>query len=149
MIIRNPRITAGAHGLLYRYDNSASANDPRQASAFPAAGASQSRPGDLPEPDERRRLREQWGLSTRQVATAFGVTPATVRSWEQGRSAPQGGRKEAYRRFLGRSGAAEGTGAGEVEDADLIRDRELPQAGREIGDMGGAADVVREQAPGC
>ncbi|MEU3400996.1 helix-turn-helix domain-containing protein [Streptomyces filamentosus] len=73
---------------------------PRQTSAFPAARASRRRPGDLPEPDERRRLRERWGLSTRQVATAFGVTPATVRSWERGRSAPRGGRKEAYRRFL-------------------------------------------------
>ncbi|MFE2875134.1 helix-turn-helix domain-containing protein [Streptomyces roseus] len=72
---------------------------PRQA-AVPAARASRRRPGDLPEPDERRRLRERWGLSTRQVATAFGVTPATVRSWEHGRSAPRGSRKEAYRRFL-------------------------------------------------
>ncbi|MFH8259294.1 helix-turn-helix domain-containing protein [Streptomyces roseolus] len=73
---------------------------PRQTSAFPAAQTSRRRPGDLPEPDERRRLREQWGLSTRQVAAAFGVTPATVRSWEHGRSAPRGSRKEAYRRFL-------------------------------------------------
>ncbi|MFE3581213.1 helix-turn-helix domain-containing protein [Streptomyces vinaceus] len=68
--------------------------------AVPAARASRRRPGDLPEPDERRLLRERWGLSTRQVATAFGVTPATVRSWEHGRSAPRGSRKEAYRRFL-------------------------------------------------
>ncbi|MFJ6575247.1 helix-turn-helix domain-containing protein [Streptomyces sp. NPDC091368] len=58
------------------------------------------RPGDLPEPGERRRLRERWGLSTRQVALAFGVTPATVRSWESGRSTPRGRRKEAYGRFL-------------------------------------------------
>ncbi|QES52265.1 hypothetical protein DEJ50_07805 [Streptomyces venezuelae] len=89
---------------------------PRQADAFPSARRSRSRPGELPEPDERRRLRERWGLSTRQVATAFGVTPATVRSWEHGRSAPRGSRKEAYRRFLAglasyaevaRSGAAD------------------------------------------
>lgn len=66
----------------------------------PAARASRRRSCDLPEPGERRRLREQWGLSVRQVAMAFGVTPATVRSWECGRSAPRGGRKEAYRRFL-------------------------------------------------
>lgn len=31
---------------------------------------------------------------------AFGVTPATVRSWECGRTAPRGVRREAYRRFL-------------------------------------------------
>ncbi|MFF9147383.1 helix-turn-helix domain-containing protein [Streptomyces sp. NPDC014861] len=66
----------------------------------PATTASPRRPGQLPDPGERRRLREQWGLSTRQVAQAFGVTPATVRSWERGRSTPRGGRKEAYRRFL-------------------------------------------------
>ncbi|MEV7415647.1 helix-turn-helix domain-containing protein [Streptomyces sp. NPDC089919] len=65
-----------------------------------ASRASRPRPGDLPDPDERRRLRERWGLSTRQVAAAFGVTPATVRSWERGRSTPRGSRKEAYRRLL-------------------------------------------------
>ncbi|MEV4943239.1 helix-turn-helix domain-containing protein [Streptomyces zaomyceticus] len=54
----------------------------------------------LPEPDERRRLREHRGLSTRQVATAFGVTPAAFRSWERGRSAPRGSREETYRRLL-------------------------------------------------
>ncbi|MFF8409495.1 helix-turn-helix domain-containing protein [Streptomyces omiyaensis] len=72
---------------------------PRQV-LRPPAWASPHRPGELPEPGERRRLREQWGLSTRQVALAFGVTPATVRSWECGRSTPRGGRREAYRRFL-------------------------------------------------
>ncbi|MFE3584076.1 helix-turn-helix domain-containing protein [Streptomyces vinaceus] len=72
---------------------------PSQA-VFPAARAPRRVRGDLPEPCERRRLREQWGLSTKQVAVAFGVTPATVRSWECGRSAPRGSRKEAYTRFL-------------------------------------------------
>ncbi len=67
---------------------------------FAPARVSRLRWCDLPEPGERRRLREQWGLSTRQVAEAFGVTPATVRSWEYGRSTPRGRRKEAYRRFL-------------------------------------------------
>ncbi|MFF6888447.1 helix-turn-helix domain-containing protein [Streptomyces sp. NPDC012421] len=72
---------------------------PRQSS-HPTTASTSPRARDLPEAGERRRLREQWGLSTRQVAAAFGVTPATVRSWESGRSAPRGGRKEAYRRFL-------------------------------------------------
>ncbi|MFD8144025.1 helix-turn-helix domain-containing protein [Streptomyces sp. NPDC059708] len=84
---------------------------PRQA-ALPAPAQGPRRRWDLPEPEERRRLREQWGLSTRQVAAAFGVTPATVRSWERGRSAPRGGRKEAYRRFL--SGLAQHAGAAEA-----------------------------------
>ncbi|MFF9504884.1 helix-turn-helix domain-containing protein [Streptomyces sp. NPDC014656] len=100
---------------------------PRQTSAFPAARALRRRPGDLPEPDERRRLRERWGLSTRQVATAFGVTPATVRSWEQGRTAPRGGRKEAYRRFL----------AGLAQHGEVARSRAA------AGDRCPAADVRR------
>ncbi|WP_158717245.1 helix-turn-helix domain-containing protein [Streptomyces sp. NRRL F-4474] len=83
---------------------------PRQI-ARPADRTSARRaPGPgLPEPGERRRLREQWGLTTRQVAVAFGVTPATVRSWECGRTAPRGVRREAYRRFL--AGLAQHTAA--------------------------------------
>ncbi|GGY38437.1 hypothetical protein GCM10010363_19040 [Streptomyces omiyaensis] len=100
---------------------------PRQTFAFPAAGASRRRQDDLPEPDERRWLRERWGLSTRQVAAAFGVTPATVRSWEHGRSAPRGGRKEAYRRFL----------AGLAQHGEVTRSR----AAR--GDRCPGADVRR------
>ncbi|MEV6677427.1 hypothetical protein AB0N09_11250 [Streptomyces erythrochromogenes] len=73
---------------------------PRQIVRPPAEKPSARRAAGLPEPAERRRLREQWGLTTRQAAVAFGVTPATVRSWECGRTAPRGGRREAYRRFL-------------------------------------------------
>ncbi|MFJ8774413.1 helix-turn-helix domain-containing protein [Streptomyces microflavus] len=54
----------------------------------------------LPCPAERRRLREAWGLSTGQLAAAFGITPATVRSWERGRTSPTGRRRVAYARFL-------------------------------------------------
>ncbi|WP_167161536.1 hypothetical protein [Streptomyces sp. MBT27] len=69
--------------------------------AVPAArGARPVKPDRLPAPAERRRLREQWGLTTRQVAAAFRVTPGTVRSWEAGRSAPRGPRGAAYGRFL-------------------------------------------------
>ncbi|MFJ4895550.1 helix-turn-helix domain-containing protein [Streptomyces sp. NPDC088788] len=60
----------------------------------------------LPAPEARERLRRSWGLSERQVATAFGVTPATVRSWEAGRTAPTGRRRAAYAAFL--SGLAQG-----------------------------------------
>ncbi|MFF3641181.1 helix-turn-helix domain-containing protein [Streptomyces sp. NPDC002564] len=54
----------------------------------------------LPPPAERRRVREQWGLTPHQVAAAFGVTAATVRSWEAGRTAPVGARRAAYAQFL-------------------------------------------------
>ncbi|MGY0021588.1 helix-turn-helix domain-containing protein [Streptomyces sp. cg35] len=54
----------------------------------------------LPSPAERARLCRSWNLSPQQVATAFGVTPATVRSWESGRTSPTGLRRAAYAAFL-------------------------------------------------
>ncbi|MYU32657.1 helix-turn-helix domain-containing protein [Streptomyces sp. SID8358] len=54
----------------------------------------------LPSPKERRRLREARELSEEQVATAVGVTPATVRAWESGRTEPRGRRRVAYARII-------------------------------------------------
>ncbi|MFE5620561.1 helix-turn-helix domain-containing protein [Streptomyces virginiae] len=98
--------------------------------AIPLARASRRLRCDLPEPGERRRLREQWGLSTGQVAVAFGVTPATVRSWECGRSTPRGGRKEAYQRFL----------AGLAQHGDLA-----PHGDTRPGDAAGGTDRRRRR----
>lgn len=42
----------------------------------------------LPEPDERKRLREAAGLSQDQIAKALSVRRETVTSWETGRTAP-------------------------------------------------------------
>ncbi|MEU9603137.1 sigma factor-like helix-turn-helix DNA-binding protein [Streptomyces sp. NPDC048057] len=56
----------------------------------------------LPTPKERRRLREALSLSEEQVANAVGVTKATVRAWETGRSDPRGRRREAYAKVLAR-----------------------------------------------
>ncbi|NML50472.1 helix-turn-helix domain-containing protein [Streptomyces sp. R302] len=55
----------------------------------------------LPTPKERRRLREALSLSEEQVAEAMGVTKATVKAWETGRSAPRGRKREAYAKLLG------------------------------------------------
>ncbi|MGW5867130.1 helix-turn-helix domain-containing protein [Streptomyces sp. NPDC055239] len=63
----------------------------------------------LPSADERRRLREQWGLTPHQVAAAFGVTVMTVQSWEAGRTSPRGERRRAYAQFL--KGLGQGMGA--------------------------------------
>ncbi|MEU7280266.1 helix-turn-helix domain-containing protein [Streptomyces sp. NPDC045431] len=54
----------------------------------------------LPPPKERRRLREARSLSESQVAEVLGVTKATVRSWETGRSSPRGRKREAYVKLL-------------------------------------------------
>ncbi|MBL1285695.1 sigma factor-like helix-turn-helix DNA-binding protein [Streptomyces sp. NPDC057067] len=58
----------------------------------------------LPSPKERRRLREARALSEEQVAAAVGVTPATVRAWETGRTDPRGRRRAAYVRLIGCAG---------------------------------------------
>ncbi|MGW1935140.1 helix-turn-helix domain-containing protein, partial [Streptomyces sp. NPDC001919] len=78
----------------------------------------------LPTPKERRRLREALALSEEQVAEAMGVTKATVRSWETGRSTPRGRKREAYAKLLGTSGPADASapspppdGADEPEQA--------------------------------
>ncbi|WP_329189918.1 helix-turn-helix domain-containing protein [Streptomyces sp. NBC_01428] len=68
----------------------------------------------LPAPEARARLRRSWHLSERQVATAFGVTPATVRSWEAGRTTPTGRRRAAYAAFL--SGLAQGLAPAALAD---------------------------------
>ncbi|MFD3782121.1 helix-turn-helix domain-containing protein [Streptomyces sp. NPDC058612] len=67
---------------------------------MPRLSARETAQNALPAPGERRRLRELWGLTPQQVAVAFGVRAATVRSWESGRSEPTGQRRDAYRRFL-------------------------------------------------
>lgn len=65
-------------------------------------GTSASPP--LPSPKERRRLREAKSLSEAQVAAAVGVTPATVRAWETGRTTPRGRKREVYARLIGTGG---------------------------------------------
>ncbi|MGN5631764.1 helix-turn-helix domain-containing protein [Streptomyces sp. AC154] len=59
----------------------------------------------LPSPKERRRLREAKSLTEEQVAAAVGVTRATVRSWETGRTSPRGRKREAYARLIGMADA--------------------------------------------
>ncbi|MGW1881058.1 sigma factor-like helix-turn-helix DNA-binding protein [Streptomyces sp. NPDC001970] len=54
----------------------------------------------LPSPKERRRLREARSLSEKQVAEAVGVTRATIKSWEAGRTNPRGRRRDVYAKLL-------------------------------------------------
>ncbi|WP_406093455.1 helix-turn-helix domain-containing protein [Streptomyces sp. NBC_01013] len=63
----------------------------------------------LPTPKERRRLREAKSLSEEQVAAAVGVTRATVRAWETGRTSPRGRKREAYARLIGTGGTRSGS----------------------------------------
>ncbi|KOU39021.1 sigma factor-like helix-turn-helix DNA-binding protein [Streptomyces sp. WM6378] len=72
----------------------------------------------LPTPKERRRLREAKDLTEAQVATAVGVTRATVRSWETGRTTPRGRKGEHYARLLAAI-EAEMTAVAEQDDLDV------------------------------
>ncbi|MFJ9685585.1 helix-turn-helix domain-containing protein [Streptomyces bacillaris] len=65
----------------------------------------------LPSPKERRRLREARSLSEEQVAEAVGVTRATVRSWETGRTSPRGRKRALYAKLLAPDPASASAGA--------------------------------------
>ncbi|MGW4175901.1 helix-turn-helix domain-containing protein [Streptomyces rubiginosohelvolus] len=60
----------------------------------------------LPSPKERRRLREAKSLSEEEVAAAVGVTRATVRSWETGRTNPRGRKRALYAKLIAPEPAA-------------------------------------------
>ncbi|WP_373302652.1 helix-turn-helix transcriptional regulator, partial [Streptomyces litmocidini] len=63
-------------------------------------------------------MREALALSEEEVAEAMGVTRATVRSWETGRSAPRGRKREAYARLLGTPGPTDPVRPGAEAPAD-------------------------------
>jgi DNA-binding transcriptional regulator YiaG len=50
----------------------------------------------LPDPKERRALRESAGLSANDLAVALGVTAPTVLRWELGDRTPRGGNLTNY-----------------------------------------------------
>ncbi|MET9078600.1 helix-turn-helix transcriptional regulator [Streptomyces sp. NPDC004232] len=54
----------------------------------------------LPDPGERRRLREAAGLSQAQIATALKTRRETVASWEAGQREPRPPQRAAYARLL-------------------------------------------------
>ncbi|MEV3860445.1 helix-turn-helix domain-containing protein [Streptomyces sp. NPDC050095] len=60
----------------------------------------------LPTPTERRRIRVAKSLTQTQVAERVGVTRATVQSWETGRTAPRGRKREVYAKLLAELAAA-------------------------------------------
>ncbi|MFG2307238.1 helix-turn-helix domain-containing protein [Streptomyces sp. NPDC048566] len=83
---------------------------PQQPPPMPSHPRRRDGKAPLPAPEVRAGLRLSWHLSEQQVAAAFGVTPATVRSWEAGRTTPTGQRRAAYAAFL--SGLAQGLAPG-------------------------------------
>ncbi|MEV0278172.1 helix-turn-helix domain-containing protein [Streptomyces sp. NPDC050610] len=82
----------------------------------------------LPPAHKGRALRVARSVTREQLATAVGVTTATVRSWETGRTSPRGRKRSAYARILARL------------EAGLPLEEPTGDA-RNTGDVGGAVDV--------
>ncbi|WP_326699401.1 helix-turn-helix domain-containing protein [Streptomyces sp. NBC_01754] len=95
----------------------------------------------LPSPKERRRLREARELSEEQVATAVGVTPATIRAWETGRTSPRGRRRVAYARIISSADPRASAGT-----APPTRRGGSPDAGAEPGTTAGPEALEAAQA---
>ncbi|MDQ0847564.1 helix-turn-helix transcriptional regulator [Streptomyces sp. V1I6] len=55
---------------------------------------------DLPDPAERKRLREAAGLSQAQIAAALNARREAVGNWEAGRTEPRPPKRAAYARLL-------------------------------------------------
>ncbi|MGA5423058.1 sigma factor-like helix-turn-helix DNA-binding protein [Streptomyces lavendulocolor] len=91
----------------------------------------------LPTPKERRRLREALSLSEEQLAQLVGVTRATVRSWETGRTSPRGRKRDTYMRILG----------GDGEDHPAGTGRAHREAERDQRDEGVRRAAARRPAP--
>ncbi|WP_330445736.1 helix-turn-helix domain-containing protein [Streptomyces anulatus] len=96
----------------------------------------------LPSPKERRRLREAKSLSEDQVAAAVGVTRATVRSWETGRTSPRGRKRALYAKLIAPEPEALATTA---PAAAMTGPTPVPTAPEAV--PGSAAEVAAEPTP--
>ncbi|MBV2355786.1 helix-turn-helix domain-containing protein [Streptomyces sp. J2-1] len=80
-----------------------------------------SQNGPVPGPEDRRRLREAASLTRAQLADRVGVTRATIRSWERGRSNPGGPLGEAYARVLAAHAGPSGPATTGQDDTPAAR----------------------------
>lgn len=88
----------------------------------------------LPSPRERRRLREAKAMTEKEMAAALGVTRTTLRSWETGRTTPQGRKREAYARLL-------------AEYAAELDAKKPARRGRRSKEAGDAVDARQPATP--
>jgi DNA-directed RNA polymerase specialized sigma24 family protein len=92
----------------------------------------QSPATSLPAPKERRRLREERSLTQAEIATRLGVSRATVRSWETGRTTPRGRKRDAYARLL-TTGPAHAPADARVRDRAEVSTRQEESAHELVG----------------
>ncbi|WP_328537129.1 transcriptional regulator [Streptomyces sp. NBC_00344] len=101
---------------------------------------------NLPSPKDRRRLREAKSLTEKELGALIGVTAATVRAWEAGRTNPQGRRCEAYARVLSAI-AAEFSGPGAASDPGSGPGRTAAEPGTRTSGQERAGDAASSPRP--
>lgn len=70
--------------------------DPHSYSAL----VEEIRAARLPDPENRRRIRDRAGVSLREMARLLGVAPMTVLRWEHGQAKPRRANAASYRELL-------------------------------------------------
>lgn len=71
-----------------------------QVVAAPGSLPDLVRAAQLPEPAERRRIRDAANCSLRRMAEELGVSIPTVHNWENGKDGPSLENAVAYRKLL-------------------------------------------------
>ncbi|MFD7233585.1 helix-turn-helix domain-containing protein [Streptomyces sp. NPDC059881] len=112
------------------------------------ADSTEAAASPLPSPKERRRLREARGLSEERFAKALGVTKATIRSWETGRTTPRGRKREAYAKLLATGATRDGEEAKDaVQAEDAVDAVQAVEAERAVEAEKAAAPDASPVAP--
>ncbi|MCY0922353.1 helix-turn-helix domain-containing protein [Streptomyces sp. H27-G5] len=55
---------------------------------------------ELPSPEERARIRKEFGISQKNLGDLLGVTRLSVSMWERGETDPQGENRKKYAEAL-------------------------------------------------
>ncbi|MFJ2431955.1 helix-turn-helix domain-containing protein [Streptomyces anulatus] len=101
----------------------------------------------LPSPKERRRLREAKSLSEEQVAAAVGVTRATVRSWETGRTSPRGRKRALYAKLIAPEPEALATATPAAAAASMTTPAPVPTAPESVPESAAEPTPVPSAEP--
>jgi transcriptional regulator with XRE-family HTH domain len=100
---------------------------------------------DLPDPAERKRLREAAGLSQAQIAAALNARREAVGNWEAGRTEPRPPKRAAYARLL--EGLAARFPAPTAESVEEVSTAPETFTGRSTPAAAPPADQPRSRPP--
>ncbi|MFD8425800.1 helix-turn-helix domain-containing protein [Streptomyces sp. NPDC059466] len=116
----------------------------------PAGSATTGAPEPpLPGREERRRLREAKSLSHADIAAEVGVTAATVRAWESGRTTPCGREREAYAALLTSTEVThrQRDDVRDTPDARVTPDTREAREAREVREVREAREAAHDSGP--